>query len=301
MKTNLYVLLFGTLCTAAAAADWPRGRGPDGDGMTAEHLVSGNAKIAIPEPAWRRVLGEGCGSVVTRGRRVCATGWQKGEETLWCLNADDGAVVWTQRYRCPRYGRHAVGDQGAYSGPTATPTLHTDTGLLYTLGGVAKRRLSCDEAQARLSALLSGDEGGGEDMEAHLAECALTHSLTQAVDGKEDLVATEARTRLPGAVTVFVAAADRSLQRHLHGAVHVHLVLPDRAADLACAESGYWFLVHSWYLWGPGLFAEPLFDWGEGRLLLESGVRQATSASCKGWSGEYPSEGTEHVATRARA
>jgi outer membrane protein assembly factor BamB len=42
-------------------------------------------------------------------------------------------VLWKQSYECPRYGRHHLGDEDAYSGPTATPEFDPATGLLYTL------------------------------------------------------------------------------------------------------------------------------------------------------------------------
>jgi len=135
LRTCLHILLFTILAAPVLAQDWPHWRGPHYDGTSPERLAPRGVKIALPDRAWRRNVGEGCGSVVVSARSVYATGWRKGEETVWSFNAGDGSTEWSKSYRCPRYGRHAVGDKDFYSGPTATPTLDPDSRLLYTLGG----------------------------------------------------------------------------------------------------------------------------------------------------------------------
>ncbi len=60
-------------------------------------------------------------------------GWQNGKDRLVCLDAGTGKPLWNVSYNCPRYGRHATGDQGLYSGPTATPEYDEKIGYLYTL------------------------------------------------------------------------------------------------------------------------------------------------------------------------
>ena len=132
--TRLYVtILAGLLAgTRSLAADWPCWRGPNLDASTPEKLEPGQ-DFAIPDPAWRINVGEGCSSVITAGEFVYATGWGNNRETLFCLNAKDGGTAWKQEIPCPRYARHATGDMNWYSGPTATPALDTKTGLIYTL------------------------------------------------------------------------------------------------------------------------------------------------------------------------
>ena len=133
MKHAAAILMFLVMIPSLPAQDWTRWRGPHYDGTSEEHLAYG-AEIVLNDPIWRRGVGEGSGTVVVAAGRVYATGWRNGEETVYCLNAADGSVEWAQSYRSPRYGRHAVGDQGHYAGPTATPVLDNDSGLLYTLG-----------------------------------------------------------------------------------------------------------------------------------------------------------------------
>ena len=134
MRTGPCILLFAILATPVWAQDWPRWKGPHYNGTSPERLAPHGGKIALPDPAWRQNVGEGCGSVVVSERAAYATGWRDGEETVWSLDADDGTTEWSRSYRCQRYGRHAVGDKGSYSGPTATPTLDLDSKLLFTLG-----------------------------------------------------------------------------------------------------------------------------------------------------------------------
>jgi outer membrane protein assembly factor BamB len=71
--------------------------------------------------------------VVTAGDRLYAIGWVKGNDRVFCLDIEDGKAVWQQSYPCPQYGRFSVGDKGFYSGPTSTPTLDADSGLLFTM------------------------------------------------------------------------------------------------------------------------------------------------------------------------
>lgn len=127
------VVLVAALLTASSASDWPCWRGADHNGTTRERLLAQDQEIQLWPPAWRRDVGEGCGSVAVHKGFLYATGWRGGKETVHCLATRNGRTIWSRSYACPRYGRHAKGDQGSYSGPTSTPTLDPDTGLLYTL------------------------------------------------------------------------------------------------------------------------------------------------------------------------
>jgi outer membrane protein assembly factor BamB len=60
-------------------------------------------------------------------------GWKENKDRVCCLEASSGKKLWEVSYRCPEYGRHHKGDEGAYSGPTATPEFDSKTGYLYTL------------------------------------------------------------------------------------------------------------------------------------------------------------------------
>ena len=133
---TVLILLVGLGLTSPGAVSgesWPHWQGPHRDGSTPERLTPPGKAIVLTDPAWSRDVGKGSGSVVVHEKRLYTTGWSGGKETVFCLDARTGAVVWSRSYACPSYGRHAVGDKGWYFGPTATPSLDPRTGLLFTL------------------------------------------------------------------------------------------------------------------------------------------------------------------------
>jgi outer membrane protein assembly factor BamB len=114
-----------------ALQDWPHWRGPGRDDVAAE--PSGWTGGAWPgEPEWAVKVGEGSGSPIVAGGRLYAMGWSGGRDTLSCLDAATGKELWTASYPSPSHGRHKMGDEKFYSGPTSTPEF--DAGRLYTLG-----------------------------------------------------------------------------------------------------------------------------------------------------------------------
>ncbi len=121
------------LTLSAEGGDWPHWRGPNRTGITDEASGwTGDAWLA-DKPAWTAKVGEGASSPLVVGERVFALGWEDGNDTLRCLSAKDGKPLWSQSYKCPKYGRHRTGDEGLYSGPSSTPEYDPATGFLYTL------------------------------------------------------------------------------------------------------------------------------------------------------------------------
>ena len=119
------VLLLAFLCAvapAAQAADWPRWRGPDGSGTAPDEGVNPKAIAGQPKIAWKASLGTGFSSVAVSGSRVYAMGNTASTDTVFCLDADTGRIIWKHSYQC---------SQGSYPGPRATPTVHE--GVVYTL------------------------------------------------------------------------------------------------------------------------------------------------------------------------
>ncbi len=119
------VLLFALLSAASAAAEtteWPRWRGPDGNGIAPEAQVNPKALAGQPKIAWKASLGTGFSSVAVSGSRVYAMGNTASTDTVFCFDADTGRIVWKHSYQC---------SQGSYPGPRATPTVHK--GVVYTL------------------------------------------------------------------------------------------------------------------------------------------------------------------------
>lgn len=131
----------------AAADDWPHWRGPRRNDLVGEHSGWKNGRWAKEKPTWEARVGEGSTSPLIVGGRLYVLGWEGGKDHLRCLEAKTGKPVWTVSYPCPKYARHAAGDENFYSGPTSTPEYDADTGYLYTLscdGG-----LNCWDTRAR--------------------------------------------------------------------------------------------------------------------------------------------------------
>jgi len=117
------LLALASVATATAEiAEWPRWRGPEGNGIAADAHVNPTALAGQPKIAWKASLGTGFSSVAVAGSLVYGLGNTGGTDTVFCLNADTGRVVWKHSYRCA---------QGSHPGPRATPTVHD--GAVYTL------------------------------------------------------------------------------------------------------------------------------------------------------------------------
>ena len=82
-------------CVAANAADWPRWRGPDADGISRETGLLKEWPEDGPKVAWQvETVGEGYSTVSVVGDRVYTQGNVDGIENTIALSAADGSVVW---------------------------------------------------------------------------------------------------------------------------------------------------------------------------------------------------------------
>src|SRR3989304_1077996 len=105
------------LSGAARSDDWPHWRGANRDGGVAERSGWTPGGGLAREPAWTKHVGEGGTSPIVVKGRVYTMGWSGGRDTVFCLDAATGSVVWTASYASPRHARHATGDEGPYGGP----------------------------------------------------------------------------------------------------------------------------------------------------------------------------------------
>ena len=101
--------------------DWPRFRGPDGNGISKETAWHPEA-LNTPKILWKANVGAGQSSVAIKGDRLYTMGNRANNDNISCLNIKDGKEVWTHSYPCN------ADDQ---PGPHATPTI--DGGSVYTL------------------------------------------------------------------------------------------------------------------------------------------------------------------------
>lgn len=105
--------------TSAGADDWPRWRGPAGNGVSAEAGWAAWGEGG-PRVAWRAQVGVGFSSFVVAGGRVYTAGYADDADTVVCLDAESGKPLWKHTYPSE------LGDKFFEGGTTGTPTVDGD-------------------------------------------------------------------------------------------------------------------------------------------------------------------------------
>ncbi len=122
-------LLLLCMCSATHAEDWPRWRGPRGDGTwQAPDLPPKWPDKGLPV-RWKQPLGGGYGGISVVGQRLYVMDrptLPKQQERVQCLDTRTGDTIWSHSYEAD-YGDMAYGN-----GPRATPTVYDDR--VYTFG-----------------------------------------------------------------------------------------------------------------------------------------------------------------------
>jgi outer membrane protein assembly factor BamB len=108
----------------ARAEDWPCWRGPSRNGISAETQWSPWG-AGGPRIAWKAQVGVGFSSFVVADRRVVTIGYADHADTVVCLDAESGDLLWKHSYPSE------LGDKFFEGGTTGTPTIHD--GRVYTL------------------------------------------------------------------------------------------------------------------------------------------------------------------------
>ncbi len=119
------LLYFHVSTLPAADHDWYRWRGPALNGISQESGWTTTWPQEGPKQLWKTSVGIGFSSVSVSQGRVYTLGNEKETDTVFCLEAETGAVVWKHSYACPLDATHYEG------GPGSTPTV--DGPAVYTL------------------------------------------------------------------------------------------------------------------------------------------------------------------------
>ncbi|HYG74869.1 MAG TPA: PQQ-binding-like beta-propeller repeat protein [Planctomycetota bacterium] len=129
LRFALALLLAGPLLHAAmhaadtAAFDWPQWCGRLRQPLSDESKWKRTWPADGPRQLWRAKVGKGYAAVSVSNGRVFTAGNDGNSDTIWCLDAQSGAVVWKHSYPCQ-------GGGGGFPGPRVAPTI--DGELLYT-------------------------------------------------------------------------------------------------------------------------------------------------------------------------
>src|SRR5215475_12779093 len=112
------IVLAFVASAALSAADWPQWRGSARDGISKESGWNVNWPKDGPKQLWKVNVGLGESSVSVLGGRVYTMGNEAGNDTVFCLDAETGAVKWRHTYPC------APGKE--FEGPRCTPAVDSD-------------------------------------------------------------------------------------------------------------------------------------------------------------------------------
>ncbi|HEX4128708.1 MAG TPA: PQQ-binding-like beta-propeller repeat protein [Pirellulales bacterium] len=121
-------VLFATallFACSARAEDWPVWRGPHHDCISRETDWINDWDSAGPPVAWRANVGTGLSSVSIAAGKLFTAGHRDGQDTIYCLEAQTGKLLWQHAYPAP------LVDNLHEGGPAATPTV--DGRHVYTL------------------------------------------------------------------------------------------------------------------------------------------------------------------------
>ena len=118
----LAVLGLFAVAESAQAQDWPRWRGPDGNGISTETQWNPSALAGQPKILWKASVGTGFSSMAVRGNLLYTLGNENDTDTVYCLDAETGKKVWSYSYPCAL---------GSYPGPRSTPFVDGES--VYTL------------------------------------------------------------------------------------------------------------------------------------------------------------------------
>jgi outer membrane protein assembly factor BamB len=106
------------------STDWASYRGPSDNGISAEAGWRTDWDKNAPKQLWKMNVGKGYSSVAVVGGKLYTLGnVDDKNDTLWCISAKDGNVIWQKSYPC--------GSAKENPGPRSTPTV--DGGLVYTV------------------------------------------------------------------------------------------------------------------------------------------------------------------------
>ncbi|HYG74185.1 MAG TPA: PQQ-binding-like beta-propeller repeat protein [Planctomycetota bacterium] len=121
-------LLLSLLCLAASAADWPRFRGPNGDGVSPEKGLNKDWKAKPPKELWRIKLGDGgySGPAVAAGKLFIIDKAGK-EDVVRAVDTASGKDLWSFKYKDDYDSGNPQWGNGR-----STPTY--DDGKVFTLG-----------------------------------------------------------------------------------------------------------------------------------------------------------------------
>jgi outer membrane protein assembly factor BamB len=142
MKFTFSFTLSLFMALQAHAADWPTFGGPFRTHTSEEQTFRVDWESDEPEVLWKLDIGLGYSSVIEYKGRAYCQGYENGKNTLLCVDAEKGDVIWKHQYPCKKAPDYFQG--GSRSTPTAYDGkifLQSHEGDLYSLDAVTGKIL----------------------------------------------------------------------------------------------------------------------------------------------------------------
>jgi outer membrane protein assembly factor BamB len=106
-----------------SANDWPAYGGPERNHISREKSLRTDWKDDEPKTLWSLEVGLGYSAVVEVKGKAYTQGYSNGKNTLFCVVAETGKVLWTHQYPCEKAPKYFQG------GSRGTPAV--SDGILY--------------------------------------------------------------------------------------------------------------------------------------------------------------------------
>ena len=124
MKKKFLLSFFSLFCSISLLADdWPAFGGPDRNQVSLEKGLRADWGDEEPERLWSMDVGLGYSAVVEVKGKAYTQGYSSGKNTLFCVDAETGKVLWTHQYPCEKEPKYFQG------GSRSTPAI--SDGILY--------------------------------------------------------------------------------------------------------------------------------------------------------------------------
>jgi outer membrane protein assembly factor BamB len=124
MNFRFILAFFSLLCTICLSADdWPAFGGPDRNQVSLEKGLRVDWGDEEPARLWSLEVGLGYSAVVEIKGKAYTQGYSNGKNTLFCIDAQTGAVQWTHQYPCEKAAKYFQG------GSRSTPAV--SDGVMY--------------------------------------------------------------------------------------------------------------------------------------------------------------------------
>ena len=118
--TGLWAAL-AVMAAPVVADDWPQWLGPRRDGVSKEAGWRAAFDANGPPRLWETNVGLGYSSVAVVGGRLYTLGNRSETDTLYCFNAETGALIWKYPYACSATAPRKI--IKLYPGTRSTPTV----------------------------------------------------------------------------------------------------------------------------------------------------------------------------------